>query len=366
MPDATGRRPDPELLLRQVEAEERRARSGRLKVFLGYSSGVGKSYRMLDEARRRRERGQDVVVAAIQEQRAPEVEALLSGLEVIPPLVINGVAVIDVARVIARRPETVVVDGLAYDNPRGCKNRWRWRDVQDILHAGISVIGSVNLQYIDELREQVEAITGKHISQTIPRRFLNTADEIVVVDAPPEQPRAQEAEGDGAAAAMSTQQKLSQLRELALVVAADVVDRQLESYLESHGIENLWGTQERILICVTPRANAAAMIASGRRNADRFHGELYVCYVEQGELAAGDREAVEASLQSAREARAQVEVLHGEDPIAAIMAFAREKGVTQIFLGHSFRESWWDRAFGGPVDRFIRAAEGIDVRVFPH
>ncbi len=349
-----------------MEAEERRARHGRLKVFLGYSSGVGKSYRMLDEARRRRERGQDVVVAAIQPQRPPEVEALLNGLEVIPPILIDNVAVIDVARVLERRPEAVVIDGLAYDNPPGCKNRWRWRDVQDILHAGISVIGSVNLQFIDELREQVEAITGKHITQTIPRRFLNTADEIVVVDAPPDLPQLQEPGTPGAAPGMNSQQRLSALRELALVVAADVVDQQLEYYLESHGIENLWGTQERILVCITPRANAAAMIASGRRNADRFHGELSVCYVEQGELSNDDRAAVEASLAAAREARAQVVLLHGEDPIAAIMAYARERGVTQIFLGHSFRQSWWDRIFGGPVDRFIRAAEGIDVRVFPH
>ncbi len=366
MPDSEAKRPDPEKLLRQVEAEERDERRGRLKVFLGYASGVGKSFRMLDEARRRTERGQDVVVGAIQAVRTPEVEALLAPLEVIPPRMVNGTPVMDLGAILRRHPESCVVDGLAYDNPPGSENPWRWRDVEQILRAGISVIGSVNIQYIDELREQVEKVTGKHITQTIPKRFISSADEIVLVDAPPDLALSEEGEGAGEGAGLSRQQRLSALREIALVLAADVVDKQLEAYLERHGIENLWGTQERILVCLTPRAKAASMIEAGRRNADRFHGELFACYVEQAELSPEDRASLDGNLALVREARANLEILHGEDPIPEIMRLSRERGITQIFIGHSLRESWWDRIFGGPVDRFIRAAEGIDVRVFPH
>ena len=364
LPDTEARRPDPELLLRQVEAEERDERRGRLKVFLGYASGVGKSFRMLDEARRRRERGQDVVVGALQEVLAPEVEALLGPLEVIPPRMVQGTPVMDLGAILRRHPESCVVDGLAYDNPPGSANPWRWRDVEQMLGAGISVIGSVNIQYIDELRDQVEKLTGKHVTQTIPRSLLSSADEIVLVDAPPDLAQAEEGgdEGEG----LFRQQRLSALREIALVLAADVVDKQLEAYLERHGIANMWGTQERILVCLTPRAKAASMIDAGRRNADRFHGELFACYVEQPELAPEDRASLDVNLALARKAMANLEILDGDDPIAEIMRLSRERGITQIFIGHSLRESWWDRIFGGPVDRFIRAAEGIDVRVFPH
>ena len=357
MSDTQIQRPDPEKLLRQVEAEERYARRGRLKVFLGYASGVGKSFRMFDEARRRKERGQDVVVAALQLVRSPEVNELIDSIPVIPARLIDEIPVIDVEAILRRHPEVCVVDGLAWDNPPGSHHAKRWQDVQQLIHAGISVIGSVNLQYIEDLGDQVEKLTGKRSNHTVPRSFLNTADEIVVVDAP---------------ADFSLQlqnldvQKLSELRELALVLAADVVDHQLEEYLERHGIQELWGTQERILVCLTPRANAASMLASGHRNAERFHGELIACYVEQPDLSPRDRAALEANLEHARAQGAQVKMLYGEDPVEAIMGFARERGITQIFVGHSLKESWRDRTWGGPVDRLIRAADGIDVRVFPH
>ncbi len=366
MPDTQIQRPDPEKLLRQVEAEEWYARRGRLKVFLGYASGVGKSFRMFDEARRRRERGQDVVVVALQPVRSQEVNDLVEAIPEIPARLVDGVPVIDVDAVLRRHPEVCVVDGLAWDNPPGSHNAKRWQDVQQLLQAGISVLGSVNLQYIEELGDQVEKLTGKRSRHTIPRSFLNTADEIVVVDAPANfqlELQNRDVTDPGAA---SRQQKLSELRELALVLAADVVDQQLEQYLERHGIQELWGTQERILVCLTPRANAATMLTSGRRNADRFHGELIACYVEQPDLSQDDRVALEANLERARAMDAQVKMLYGEDPIAVIIGFARERGITQIFIGHSLKESWRDRTWGGPVDRLIRAADGIDVRVFPH
>jgi two-component system sensor histidine kinase KdpD len=364
MPAITRRR-TPEELLHQVQAEEAFAQTGRLKVFLGYASGVGKSFRMLDEGRRRHERGQDVVVGAIQPKTSHEIQALLAKLPVIPLKIIDDVAVMDVPAILERHPEVCLVDGLAYDNPPGAANPSRWRDVEQLLKAGISVISSVNIQYIDELRDRVERITGKRVSQTVPRSFLNSADEIVVVDAPPEMCIGRG--GDDETPAQSSQaQKLSELREIALLLAADVVDRQLEAYLQRNGIASTFGTQERILVCITPRANAAPMIESGKRNAERFHGDLTVAYVSQPELSADDQAALERNLAIARAAHAHIEMLDGEDAIETILKFARERGITQIFVGHSTRERWWERLTGTPLDRLIRGANDIDVRIFPH
>src|SRR6202050_4032540 len=287
----TMRRRTPEELLQQVQAEEEYERRGRLKVFLGYASGVGKSFRMLDEGRRRHERGQDVVVGAIQPKPSREIECVLSKLEVIPLREVDGVAVMDTAAILKRHPSVCLVDGLAYDNPPGSPHSSRWEDVNELLDAGISVISSVNIQYIDELRERVQRITGKIVTQTVPRSFLNSADEIVVVDAPREMCISRDGQMGGGTA--GPQQKLSELREIALLLAADVVDKQLEAYLHRNGLPQNFGAQERILVCITPRANAAPMIASGKRNADRFHGDLTVAYVRTPDISANDHDALE-------------------------------------------------------------------------
>jgi two-component system, OmpR family, sensor histidine kinase KdpD len=363
MPSAIRRR-SPEELLQQVQAEEDYERRGRLKVFLGYASGVGKSFRMLDEGRRRKERGQDVVVGAIQPKTSPESATVLNKLEVIPLREVDGAYVMDTPAILQRHPSVCLVDGLAYDNPPGSKHASRWEDVQELLDAGISVITSVNIQYIDDLRERVQRITGKHVTQTVPRSFLNSADEIVVVDAPPEMCIARDGQATGGSA--GPEQTLSELREIALLLAADVVDKQLEAYLRRNGMPQTFGAQERILVCITPRANAGPMIASGKRNADRFHGDLIVAYVRQAEISADDQEALERNLAIARAAQARVEILDGQDPIETLLKFAHEHGITQIFVGHSTREQWWERFTGTPLDRLIRGAHDIDVRVFPH
>lgn len=317
-------RPSPEALLKRVEAEERHARRGKLKVFLGYASGVGKSARMFDEGRRRKARGQDVVVGAYQSTE------LLDGLEVIGPA-------IDVEALLGRHPGVCLIDGLAYRNPPGSRNEERWQDVEELLDAGISVITTVNLHYIREKQAQVEAIRGRRVSDSVPESFLRTADEIEVVDAPAEE-------------------ELLELRQMALLLAAEVVDGQFT--------EN-YGAQERILICMTPRSNAQLMISRGKRQADRFHGELFVAYVEQGEYTAQDREMLERNLTAAREAQAHVEILQGEDPVAAILHFAETHGITQIFVGHSQRTGWLQRFRPNPVERLILESDGMDVRIFP-
>ena len=183
----SAQRPTPEQLLAEVEREERRKRRGRLKVFLGYAGGVGKSFQMLDEGRRRRERGEDVVVCALQPEYPPEVRSVLQKLEIIPLLKTGGAESIDVPAVIRRHPQVALIDGLAYENPPGSPNAHRWQDVEQLLDSGISVVTTVNLQYLEKHQDDVERITGKRASCTIPRGFLDqSADEIVVVDAPAE------------------------------------------------------------------------------------------------------------------------------------------------------------------------------------
>jgi two-component system sensor histidine kinase KdpD len=360
-----GQRPDPDLLLRQVQAEERRARRGRLKVFLGYSSGVGKTFTMLDEGRRRRQRGEDVVVGAIQSKRPPQADAVLAALEVIPALDVTGYSAVDVAAILRRRPGVCLIDGLAYDNPPGSKNLHRWQDVNDLLEAGISVVTTINLQYIAEYQDRVQAITGRRAAETVPLVFVHSVDEIEIVDAPAIDALRHDTSGVEESGRNPEDQRKA-LRELALLAAADVVDRQLEAYLERHGIQSQWGAQERILVCMTARSDASPMIASGRRNATRFHGELFAVYVEQPELTPQDRESLERNLKLAREAGAAVKVLRGPAPVEAILNFAMEHGITQIFIGHTQRRGWWNRLVGTPVDRVIRSAQGIDVQVFPH
>src|SRR5580692_5964216 len=291
-------RPSPERLPKQVQAEESKRWGARLKIFLGYAPGVGKSYRMLDEARRRHERGEDVVVGAIQGQQSDEVKALL---------------------------------------------------------------------HVEEYREKVQAITGKYTTETIPKSFLLAADDIVIVDVPADLCLARSGEKLTSIGISNAQErKLSELRELALLLTAEVVDAQLETYVHAHGIQPVFGTHERFLVCITPHSNALAMIESGERNKERFQGELYAVYVCERGRSKRERVTIRRYFEAAKKAGASTEVLESDDPISAIVEFAREKRITQIFIGHSDRNSLRDRVFGDPVLRLIRAAEGIDVRVFPH
>jgi two-component system, OmpR family, sensor histidine kinase KdpD len=325
---------------------------GRLKVFLGYASGVGKTYRMFDEGRRRKERGQDVVVGALQAEVPPDIQTLVGSLEVMPMVDGKRAPVMDVQAILQRRPQICLVDGLAYDNPPGSRNEHRWQDVEELLAAGITVVSSVNLQHIEDQREAVEKLTGKRVTQTIPRAFLNTADEIVLVDAPAER----------------APLRRTALREMALVLVAEVIDAELQRYLKAHGVEQSSAMHERFLIFLTPQANFERMITVARRNAARFHCDVLAVYVQQKNFSSADRASLEEGLAKAREAGAQTEVLKGEEetPVETVMDYARAHQVSQIFVGHSTRRDLSTRIFGSPVSQLVRAARGIDVRVFPH
>jgi two-component system sensor histidine kinase KdpD len=357
------RRKTPDELLRECQLEEAEAaRTGHLKVMLGYASGVGKTFRLLDEARRRRERGQDIVIGAIQPKVPKSVEPLLNKLEIIPLKQFDGGSALDVDAIIQRHPMVCFIDGLAYDNPPGARNPKRWEDVQDLVKTGVKVVTSINIQYITELRDQVAAITGKCALETVPISFLKSASEIEIVDAPPEEPMERSPEEQ--IEAQKREERLSRLRELALVLAADVVDHQLNDYLEAHGIHQHFGATEKLLVCVTPRANLQEMIEEAQVAAERFHGELIVAYVRQPNISPQDQSALDARLAIASAAGAHIEILEGEDPAEVLLQFARSRGVTQLYVGHSDRKGF-ARLKGSPLDKLIWQGHGMDVRVFP-
>ena len=321
-------RPSPDELLRRLEARERQNKRGRLKIFLGYAPGVGKSFRMLEEGRRRKQRAQDVIVACTQATQMEAAE-LLSAFEVIP-LLAGGA--IDLDSVHRRRPAVCLIDGLAWTNPPGSKHPQRWQDIEELLEAGIGVIATINLQYVGD---------------SVPDRFLRTADDIEVVDAP----------------ALDAQ--LAELREIALVLAAEVVDAQLTGHLQREGIEQSFGVHERILVCITPRSNASLMIDRAQRQAERFHGALFVACVEQNNLSDADRQMLDRNLDTARRAGAEIALLRSEDFVHAILRFAEQQGITQIFVGHSQRTGFWQRFRANPVERLILESRGMDIRIFP-
>lgn len=359
------RRRTPDELLAEIELEERRKQHGKLKVFLGYASGVGKSFQMLDEGRRRYERGEDVVACALQADYPPDVAPIVKRLEIIPTISTDCGDAIDLSAVIARRPEVVLIDGLAYDNPPCCHNAHRWQDVEQLLNGGISVLTTVNIQYLENVQDEVERTTGKRATYVIPRSFLmNSADEITVVDAPSEESVLGGIEDSSAR--LAEKNKLSRLRELALLVAASVVDRQLEGYLKSQGTEQTWGVQERILVCVSAQSDAREMLESGRRNADRFQGEFHVLYFADDAVQRPGEALLARNLEYARELGADLHGVNENDVVSAILDFAVRSGITQIFVSRtSPTPDLWMRLRGNLPVRLIRAAEGIDVVVYP-
>jgi two-component system sensor histidine kinase KdpD len=345
---------------RQAGASQ--GRRGRLKIFLGYASRVGKSSRMFDEGRRRKMRGQDVVVASVPSKMTPDLEGLLKTLNVIPSIrtIVGDKAydVVNVAAVLRQHPQVCLLDELAYANPPGSGHAQRWQDVEELLQNDISVVTAVNLQHIAEQQEAVAKITGRKAAQTVPEDFIRSADEIVLVDVPPEDLQKRDA-------AAGDTRPLSELRELALLLTAEVVEVQLQNYLRANGLELLWSSRERILVCLTPRSNAEKMLERGRRSADRFHCDLLALHVQQKNLSRQDQTRIESNMALARELGAEVYSLETGDPVAAIVAFAAAHGITQLFVGHSMDRGWRGLLSRNALNRLIRAAQGIDVRIFP-
>ena len=370
----------------------RRSKRGRLKLYIGFAAGVGKTYRMLEEAHALRRRSVDVVLGFIETHGRGETASLVEGLEQVARSRIEyrGVVIeeMDVAAVIARKPEVVVVDEIAHTNAPGSRNRRRYQDVLDILAAGISVIGAFNIQHLESLNDLVERVTQVKTRETVPDGFLREADQIVNLDLTVEDLLERLKAGKIYAAdkvpwALENffmNEKLGTLRELALREVAESLDRSgaRAGALRAAGVgaSALSKGPElgRVMVCMSsfPR-RAAALLRRGSRLAGKLNTDWFVVYVETPGEAPHliDSEAQRhllANIERARELGAEVVRLKGEDTVAALLDFARSHGVGQIVVGRSQGgRRWWQRLTGrSVVARILREGAEFDVYLTAH
>lgn len=336
---------------------------GHLKIYLGYASHTGKTWRLLEEARRRKARGQDVVIGWLRKKDRPALSDMLAGLDVIPSRVVDGQPEMDLDAILKRKPYVVVIDELAHDNVPGSANAHRWQDVQELIAAGIGVVTAVNIQYLEALQSRIHKLLGRTRAETVPDSVLRDADEVVLVDALPD---AMLQHPDSSASGLSERDLLA-LRELALLYTADAVEEEVEEYRQEHHIEKVWETQERILVCLTANPRGPYLIERGYQCATRWKGELWVAYVTADEhwsdLTPQDAERLRGFLDMARDRDAKVEVLENPDAAEAILSFARQQQITQIFIGHAAGYPFQGALSRTVAGRVILGAEGMDVHV---
>ncbi|SCX37631.1 two-component system, OmpR family, sensor histidine kinase KdpD [Klenkia marina] len=353
---------------------------GTLRVYLGAAPGVGKTFAALGEARRRAERGADVVVGVVETHGRDRTATQLEGLEVLPRTTVThrGVALheLDVDGVLTRHPEVVVVDELAHTNAPGSRNAYRWQDVEALVAAGICVITTVNVQHLASLTDVVAQITGVVQGETVPDEVVRRADQIELVDMSPEALRRRLAHGnvypaDRVDAAMGNWFRignLTALRELALLWLADRVDEGLRRYRAEHDIDHVWETRERVVVALTGGPEGETLIRRASRVARRQgEGDLLAVHVLRSDGL------VDAGSAALRAQRALVESLGGsyhqvvgDDVAAALLEFARGADATQLVVGTS-RRSRWARALRGGVGGAVVAGSGeIDVHIVTH
>ena len=355
MPADPAFRPDPQALL----ARARRAERGRLKIFLGAAPGVGKTWAMLDDAHRAQARGVDVLAALIETHGRAETQAKLAGLAQLPRRAVlykdRALSELDLEALLARRPALALIDELAHSNPEGDRHEKRWQDVQEVLAAGIDVHTTLNIQHIETLNDMVARITGVRVRETVPDQVLELADEIELIDLPPDEllarlkagkiyPQEQTARALGS---FFLKGNLTALRELAMRAAADRVDAQLREHMAAHAIAGPWPTQERILVCLNDSPAAREAVRAAKRAADRARAEWIALHVPSPHAAQDDaaaRDRLSAALRLAERLGAEVAVLEAEpDPAEAILTFARARNVRRIILGHPRRRPFWAR-----------------------
>jgi two-component system sensor histidine kinase KdpD len=368
------KRPSPDALLREAE----RAQRSRLKIFLGAGPGVGKTYAMLEAAWERKRQGADVVVGVVETHGRKETEALIRDLEVIPRKQIayrgRTLEEMDIDAILARRPEIVLLDELAHTNVPGSRHPKRYSDVEEILDAGIDVYSTVNIQHLESLNDVVAQITGVRIRETIPDGILERADEIKLIDLPPEDLIQRLREGKvyvphQAERAIENYFKpgnLTALRELALRQAVQHVDDDVVDYMQAHAIPGPWAVTERLMVAIGEGPHGTRLVRAARRLAARGRVEWLAVFVETPafhrlpELA---RESVARALRLASHLGAEAVTIPGQNVAAELVAYARSRNVTELMLGKSFRP-WWRRLWPrSPVDEVIRTSGDLDVRV---
>ena len=348
-------RPSPEALLTQAAREGR----GRLKVFLGAAPGVGKTWAMLDDAHREAAKGRDVVAALIETHGRSETQAKLSGLTQLPrkPMLYQGrvLTEMDIDALLARKPDLALIDELAHTNAEGSRHEKRWQDVEEVLAAGIDVYTTLNIQHIETLNETVARITGVRVRETVPDGALEMADEIELIDLPPNELVERLKQGkvypaDQAARALSSffvKGNLTALRELAMRTAADRVDAQLREHMAANAIAGPWPAQERVLVCINESPAAREAIRVAKRSADRARVEWIALNVAQarGErLPEADKDRLAGSLRLAERLGAELATLEAEHDVAkAILGYARDRNVRRIVIGRPRPRPIWAR-----------------------
>lgn len=362
------------------EAESVVEAAGHFRVYLGAAAGVGKTFDMLNEGKRRLERGTDVVVGFVESHRRPLTAALLEGFELVPRKEVEYrgslFSEMDLDAVLARRPRVALVDELAHTNvPGSGRHPKRWEDVLELLDAGIDVISTVNIQHVESLADAVEQMTGVQVRERVPDWVVRKADQIELVDSSPEQLRRRMLHGNVyppervpyALTHFFQTDNLIALRELALRFLADETEEELLEHLRRHSESRVWETCERFLVAVTDAPGTDMLLRRAARMASRAKGELSVVHVTSSDAKPDKANTVIASLRTlAHDLGAQWHELVNPDPAQAITGFAREHQVTQIVLGSSQKSRWQELTAGGPIVRRVirRAGDlGIDVHV---
>ncbi len=369
-------RPDPDQLLARVERDNAKAKRGRLKIFFGAAAGVGKSYAMLLAARERRAENLDVVVGLIETHGRKETQALLKGLEVLPTRKIDYKGTIlhefDIDAALKRHPTIILVDELAHTNAPGSRHPKRWQDIHELLEAGIDVYTALNVQHLESLNDEIGEIAGIRVWETVPDTIFEDADEIEIVDLPPDELLLRLKEGKVYVPQQAQQAiqhffrkgNLIALRELALRQTASRVDAQMLNYREDHAIRDVWQVNERILVCIGPNAQAERLVRAGKRVATSLRAEWIVAYVETPtlqRLSAEKRDAVLRILRLAEQLGAETVTLSAPDMSEAIIQFARERNINKIVLGKPNRRGWKRWLLGSVVDVLISHAHNINI-----
>ena len=377
----TGRHdgPDPDALLARIGEERARASRGRLKVFFGASPGVGKTYAMLAEARRLREQGVDVVIGIVETHKRSETERLLAGIEVLPRHAIeyrgHTLEEFDLDAAIARKPAILLVDELAHNNAQGSRHPKRYQDVSELLASGIDVYTTVNVQHLESLNDIVGGITGIKVRETLPDRVFDQADEVVLVDLPPDDLLQRLKEGkvyfaeqaERAVQNFFRKGNLLALRELALRRTADRVDTQMQTYRRENVGGEVWKARETLLTGIGPTDGTDSVVRAAARLASALDATWHAVYVETPalqRLAESRRRAVLANLKLAQELGAHTATLTGSNVLPTLIEYARTHNLGRLLIGHTPRRNVvpWRR---NAVDSIAALAPDLEVVVVP-
>jgi two-component system sensor histidine kinase KdpD len=372
-------RPDPDELLRRVVAAEAREKRGKLTVFFGAASGVGKTYAMLEVARAEMEQEKrDVVLGIVETHGRYETGAQLLGLELLPrrKLHYRGVDVeeFDIDAALKRRPQLLLVDELAHTNAEGSRHPKRWQDVEELLDAGIDVFTTMNVQHVESLNDVVARVTGVRVRETVPDSVLEHAHELKLVDLPPDDLLERLRDGKVYVPAQAQRAienffkkgNLIALRELALRHTAERVDAQMREYRKAQGIEQTWAVTEQLLVAVSPSPFSARLIRAARRMAASLHARWFAVYVERPsarQLPHGMARQLSQNLRLAEQLGAEVITLTGESPTDELLNFAQERNITKLIVGKPLSSGLLDRFRVSLVDQLVRRSRDIDVYV---